>query len=299
MSVVSFEFPSEHSVRALRNGAEITRPITVFVDNADDSLDVLKRDLPDYQRWQPHPDIPGFFVDEFSAEKVRGTLMWLGTVRWTDTVTRNPLDEPARLVGLRSEKLPSATNRNRKGQAILNTAGELVAPIPKNEQIRVFTFARNVPALVEELLDFEDVLNADAVQLMGKQRAPQTLLLGKVEFSDKQEQDDTEFYVCSIEIAYRKSTWKHKFPSQGYSQIIERRARSSDPQSVRINTSGIDKVRERQTITLADGQKPSEPQMLDADGKWIPNPTPEQIHLIEEEIFDEVSFNALLHLFVR
>lgn len=305
MSVIDWDFQGSESVRLLRNGSEITRPLTIITDNDADSLDVLKRDLPDLQRWQPHPEQPGFFVDEFSAEKVRGTVppMWLGAVRWTDTVLRNPLDEPARLVGIRTEKLPSATDRNRHGKAILNTAGELVAPIPKNEPVRIFTFAKNVPALVEELCDYEDVVNADAVQIMGRQREPRTLLLGKVEFSAEQEQDETKFYVCSVEIAYRKSKWVHKFPSKGFSQIVQRRATPaeilSDLGSQLPTINGVAYVRERQTITLADGQRPQEPQMLDAEGRWIPNPTPEQIHIIEEEVLDEVSFNNLMQLFVR
>ncbi len=149
---------------------------------------------------------------------------------------------------------------------------------------------------MEELLDLEDVMNQDAVAILGKQRDPKTLLLRKVEFSDENESEGTRYRTLSLELAYRKSTWVTQFPSTGFEELVLRDATPNDPQSIRINVDGIDKVAERKTIVLdGDGQRPSEPQILDKDGKWVKHPTPDDIVILTAEINDVVPFAPLLN----
>jgi hypothetical protein len=308
MSVTSWEYSGEEQLRSLRNGQEISRPVLIEVDDPLDSLSVLKRDIPELQRWQPHPSELGFFVDEFSADRTTAVqhrdgvdhFYWTGSVRWVDTLDKKPQDQPARLVNIRSESIQSATNRDRKGHAILNTAGDPVQPIPVVEQVRVFVFQKYVVGLPEELFDLENVINSDAVTIKGQTRQPKTLLLRKVEFSDEQKSEDDETYrVLSLELAYRKSTWVHKFPSTGFSQIVFRRARLDDPPEARIDTDGIDVVRERMTITVDDGQRPTEPQLLDKAGRWIKDPKPEDVVILDAEILEEVSFAPILRFIAQ
>lgn len=309
MSVTNWHFSGEEQLRSLRNGQEIVRPVTVEVDDSADSLSVLKRDIPELQRWQPHPTELGFFVDEFAVNRTTGVLnydgadhfYWEGNVRWVDTLDRKPQDQPARLVNIRSESIQSATSQDRKGRAILNTAGDPVQPIPIVEQVRVFVFQKYVVGLPEELFDLENVINSDAVTIKGQTRQPKTLLLRKVEFSDEQESEDEDetYRILILELAYRKSTWVHKFPSSGYSQIVFRRARPDDPQEIRIDTNGIDVVRERVTITVDDGQRPTVPQLLDKDGRWIKDPQPEDVVILDAEILEEVSFAPILRFIAQ
>jgi hypothetical protein len=309
MSVTNWEFSGEEQLRSMRDGQEIVRPVMIEVNDPDDSLTTIKRDIPELQRWQRHPTELGFFVDEFSADRTtavqqrdgRDHFYWAGSVRWIDTLDQKPQDMPPRLVNIRSETIQSATSKDWRGRAILNTAGDPVQPIPIVEQVRVFVFQKNVIGLPEELFDLENVVNSDAVTIKGQSRAPRTLLLRKVEFSDEQtaEDGDDKYRILVLELAYRKSTWVHKFPSAGFNQIVERRARPGDPQSIRVNTRGIDVVKEKVSITLDDGQRPSEQQLLDAEGRWIKNPQPEDMVLIDADVLPEASFAPILQFIAQ
>ena len=286
MSVDHWDFTGVDQVRALRNGSELTRPILILTTDDADSLQVLQRDIPELQRWQPHPTELGFFVEEFSANRILGTLWWEGSVRWSNTINRSPLDQPVKLLGVRTETLPSATVRNSQGNLILNTAGDIVTPIDKPERIRIFTFQKNLPGLAQWLFDYEDVVNANSVRIDSQNCDRRTLLLRKVEFSEEDEVDGVLFRVCTLEVAYRKSTWLHRFPSTGWNQLVEEQ--DYVPGSATFGQSRL----QRRPI-LINGQPPAQEQLLDADGKWIEQPEPSDLVLLEEDLFPEVDFSAL------
>lgn len=286
MSVEQWSYIDEGKVRSSRGGQEITASLRIRTTSVLDSLFVLKRDLPEFQRWQPHPDEKAFFVDEFSAEQIPYSTRWTATVRYVDTVVRNPLDEPAKLVGIRTETMPGATIVDRQGRLILNTAGDVVTPIDKPERIKVFIFEKNLPSLQEWLFDLEDVTNDGDVLIQGKPRPKQTLLLRKVEISREQEIEDVKYWPCTIEVAYRKSLWLYKFPSMGFNQLVEAPDRTS------ASTANRNTIRVRQAIKI-HGQAPTDPQVLDADGKWIEHPNPEDLVMLEAELYQTANFNDI------
>jgi hypothetical protein len=258
----------------------------VLTDDLNDGLPVLMRDLPQFQRWQRHEEDSSFFVDEFSAKQHKGSLKWEATVRYVDTIIKNPLDEPAKLVGIRTETLPGATIANRKGQLVMNTAFDPVQPIDKPERIKVFIFEKNVADLQEWLYDLEDVCNSEAVPINGKPRPPRSLLLRKVEFGRQQAVEDITFYPCTIELAFRKSLWNHRYVSVGFNELVEIDERGPDG----LPTGN--KLRRKQAIQI-NGQAPTEPQLLDADGRWIEHPEPDQLVFLTEEIYDQADLNRL------
>jgi hypothetical protein len=280
MSVKRWNVADEGSIRSNRTGQELTLKLRIITDHVDDSLTVLKRDLPDFQKWQPHSTEDKFFVDEFSADQVTGSLIWNASVRYTDTITKNPLDLPVE-ISVRSETVPGATIFDRKRKLILNKAGDPPQPIDKPERIRVFVFEKNLPDLADWLYDFEDVTNSDAVTIRGKTREKRTLLFKKAEIGKKQTQDDVDFYPTLIELWYRKSGWLHRFPNVGFNELYE----IEEPAG-----SGTFVTRKR-PIAFPTGERPSEPQILDADGRWIQKPTPDDLVLLDAEIHEEVDFN--------
>src|SRR5579885_1071444 len=268
MSVTNWEFSGEEELRSMREqGDEIVRPLMIEVDDPTDSLFAIKRDIPELQKWQPHPTEQGFFVDEFDATRTTTVqqrdgvdhFYWAGSVRWINKLDRKPTDLPAGLIAIRSEALQSATNKDSKGKAILNAAGDPVQPIPIVERVRVFVFQKYTTGLPEELLDLEDVINEDTVNIKGKPRDPKTLLIRKVEIGDEQstEKEDEKFRAVVLEIAYRKSGWTHRFPNLGFSAWVRRPARVLDDPKIVVNENGNNWVYEKRAITTEDGQRVS------------------------------------------
>lgn len=286
MGVIRWGAIDEGQVRATRTGQELIVELQVICSSLDDTLFALKLGLPQFQRWQPHPDEPGLFVDEFSAKQEKGAPIWKATVRYVDTLERSPLDLPA-VMTVRTETLPGATVLNARGQLILNTAGDVVQPIDKPERIRVFTFRKNVPAIAEWLFDLEDAVNNSAVSLAGYVRDKSTLLLRKVEFGEPQEANDIEYVTCTTELAYRKSGWSHRYPSIGFNELVDELdlRPGSDP------TNG-QTIKVKRPI-LINGQPPSEPQILDAEGHWVDQPEPQDVVILSEDIYSEADLTVL------
>jgi hypothetical protein len=285
MSVIRWSTTDEGQVRATRTGQELILQLTVICSSLDDNLFALKLGLPQFQRWQPHPEEPGMFVDEFSATQEKGSSIWRANVRYVDTLERNPLDLPA-VMTVRTETLPSATILNSRGQLILNTAGDVVQPIDKPERIRVFTFKKNVPAIAEWLFELEDAVNGSAMALASFMREPRTLLLRKVEFGEPDEANDIQFVPCVVELAYRKSGWQHRYPSIGFNELVEQRDLSPG-----ADADGPPQIVKR--AILINGQPPSEPQLLDAAGHWVEQPEPQDVVILSEDIYSEADLTVL------
>ena len=284
MGVVRWDVKDAGQIRSNRSGQELTQKLQIYVSSLDDSLLEIKRDLPQFQRWQPHPSQASFFVDEFSADQLEHAKVWMASVRYTDTITRNPLDEPVRY-SMRTETLPSATILNRRGRLILNSAGDIVQPIDKPERIRVFVFKKNLPQIAEWMTDLEDVVNSETLRIGGRDREPRSLLLRKVDFGEMQEQNDVEFYPTTFELAYRKSKWNYRYPSVGYNQRVPETSRTPGPRFGQP-------VNVRRPI-LINGQPPNEPQLLDRNGLWIPEPEPQDVVILEEEIYEQAPLGVL------
>lgn len=285
MSVLRWDVKDEGQVRSNRTGQELTVKVVIICSDVTDSLATLKRDLPELQRWQPHPDQVGFFVDEFSADQVTGSAIWNGTIRYVDTIIRNPLDEPAKLMGVRTETLPGATIVDYEGKLILNSAGDIVSPIDKPERIRIFTYQKKLPSIALWLFDLEDVANSNAMQIAGQSCQVRQLLLRKVDFGNEEEAEGVVFRTCNIELAYRKSKWIHRYPSVGFNQVVQEREFQPGPQ---FNQQ----VTRKRTI-LIKGQPPTQEQLLDADGKWIEKPEPSDLVILEAKVYSEGDLSVL------
>jgi hypothetical protein len=292
MGVEFWDWTGEEQVREQASGTEISRPLSVKVTDEDDSLEIIKRDISELQRWQPHPTEANFWVEEFELTKrYDAPLWWQGTVRWVNafagnsTLTLTPTDIPARLTGVRTETQTGATIRDWRGELILNSAGDLVTPIEKPERIRVFSFQKYLAGIQSWLFEYEDCVNEDSVLVGNQNCAPQTLLFRKVDIGDEEQINNLTYRSYSIELAYRPSLWTHRFPSNGYNELVRARDFTPGPTFNRI----VPRLRP----ILIEGQRPTQPQLLDDEGKWLPEPEPTDVFVMEAEIFQPRPFNVL------
>ena len=257
----------------------LTMRLLAACSSLDDSVMVLRRDLAQFQKWQPHPTEPGFFVDQFRATQRQHTPNWECQVDYIDTIQRDPLAIPARIGEVKSFTIPGATLVDYRGAPIVNTAGDLVEPFDKPEQVLCYPIIKNIPGLGDWLFDFESCINADAVRLGSKMCDPKTLMIRQVTVSDEQTQGDISYRTATLELWRRKSKWVEVWPSRGFYQIVK-------------GDEGISRDRTgkgKRPIIVANSV-PNEPGFLDANGAWIQNPTLADLYLITTQIYPEINF---------
>jgi hypothetical protein len=98
-----------------------------------------------------------------------------------------------------------------------------------------------------------------------------------IEVSDLQKEGDVEFFTLTYTVEFDTvDLWQGKYLNQGY---YERRSDDDDPcERKRIKVCGKDCV---------------SPQLLDADGFYIDDPTPANATYQEHDIYEEMNFGVL------
>lgn len=265
----------------------------------DNNRDALVAGLPQYQRYKPHPNAKNFktevtlFASEFEAVQIKNTVFWDVLVTYTSSLIENPLDVPAIIGELQTYTMPGGTLRNSDGEAILNTAGEPPEPFDKPQRILQIPIIKNIPADVPGwLFNWEDCTNSDAVSLPNGDSplscAPHTLLINSIKTSAIQQMGDIKYRQMTMELLYRPSTWYQIFPSRGFNQLITQKVLVTNPSTGAVSYS----TRSQLTPILIKGEVPTEAQFLDADGKWIQNPTPDDVVYLQELIHTEAEFSS-------
>lgn len=287
MSVDFWDYTDDESGRFNETG-ELEIGLRIRTDNTADSLSTLRRDLPQFQRWQPHATEPGFFVQEFSAEKApySDPPWWDAKVRYSNQLRNSPLDERVKIT-VRTETIAGATIFDKDGQVILNAAGEVVAPFDRPRRVRVFTFTKNLAAPQDWLFELEDAVNASSVRIYSKNCPPRTLLLQSVNIGDRQSTNDIDFYVHTIELRYLRDGWDIIWPQRGWTELVEET--DQEPGSPTFGQS----VKRRRKIYLPGGAEPTQPVFLDAQGRAMHRPEPDQILTTTSKLLEEADLNRL------
>ncbi|MBX3450602.1 MAG: hypothetical protein KF777_13625 [Planctomycetaceae bacterium] len=258
----------------------VDRYVAKFSD-PDVSPVAVRRALPRLQRWQPHPEEPGYYVDRFEAEQHNNTRFWFLDVTYTDQMVKNPLAERAS-VTMRSQALSSYTLVDHKGRLMLNTAGDPFEPQEKKEVIWVLSVKKNVADFPDWLLDYPEVINTDAVRIRNRTYPPKSLAVAGITIDDYQEENDVEFLPLTLELHYRKATWQTFVPSRGYQERYELERTAGQPPEFA-----------KRRIVLPDQSFPNEPQLLNKDGAWLPRPRPQDVHILKFQIPEDRPFSVL------
>jgi hypothetical protein len=233
-------------------------------------------------------------VKSFEPTRVEGSLLWEITVPYStdreERVEKNPLARPAKITIGSAERTRIALV-DAAGQPILNTAGDLIDDPPVEEEVAdlVFNVEKNVPIrLPNWLLKYRNAINTDWVRVRGIPCPPESLKLKGLSIGEEDQEDNTPFCVLSFQLHHREEGWTHLIPNRGFYERV--------PQDIRFNTAGIGTVTKwkRQEILVGDPpDKPSEPQMLDREGRLIKLPTVDNIVILQKKVGRYLPFSVL------
>lgn len=235
----------------------------------------------DLPKWNnPHPSNFFFRARKQTITPVSDTPFWWEVV--TDYTTEpvedeerqdaNPLDRETKVTWA-SQVYQGYTVEDKDGNAMLNKAGDPLEPLPVDLVRWNITFQKNFTSVPLWVTDYVNCINDSATTINGVNFPKQTLKLQGLDISDKQVQNDVEYYSVKAQIVYQRETFVVRRLNEGFAYL--------------------DGGSTRTPFTESDGSRSAEMRCLDEDGDQLANPTAETAVFLEFEIYEEKDFNAL------
>jgi len=223
-----------------------------------------------------HPDDVFYLCKRLKAkQETDSPLHWIidaeyDTKPWDDDdEDKPPLDRRAK-IEWSTVKYQKAVEKDRDGEAILNSAGFYFDPPPLKDVSRwSVTVSKNLPAVPTFILNLPDKLNAFTWVIQGIPVEPNAAKIMSVHVSDLQKEQDQEFYVFTYTVEFDRDHWKGVYLNQGFYDADGERIKDQSDKPVAF------------------------PWPLDDSGFKIDDPNPDNATFSEYNIYEEIDFSIL------
>lgn len=228
-----------------------------------------------------HPSDTRFLCKRLTGRQERNSpLHWIVTAvwdtkPWDDDDEEDPLDRRAK-ISWSTIKYQKAVEKDQSNNGILNSAGDYFDPPPLRDISRwTATVVKNVSEVPSGILDWPDKLNADSWLIDGITVPSRCAKIMSVGVGDIRKEGDEVYRELSYTIEFDKEDlWKGKYLNQGYHYL----------------TGGSPQNKKRCQVNNKDAMSP---QLLDASGGQITNPTPADATFEEYDIYETMDFGIL------
>lgn len=262
----------------------MTRVFKVKTDNRYDDQTVIVSHFANVMGitfLSPHPSNGFFTARKLDPKQMsQSPFAWMVTVQYSteplnedEDEPENPLDKPLR-VSWDSELSQTFTTKDRNDKPMLNSAGDPLEPIEKDDVRWMIRLTKNFSSVPSWVANYVNKVNSSSVTIQGLTLEPRTCKVQSLRIGEMQVQNDVSFMEVSVEIAYKPDTWDAVRLDEGFHYLNG----SSEPTK----------------ITLSDGSEPSEPVLLDGDGGILANPTPDNAHYLNYRVYEEADLNTLV-----
>lgn len=230
-----------------------------------------------------HPDDARFLCKRLAGKQdTRSPLHWrvtadYDTKPWDNDDEENPLDRRTK-VSWSTVKYQKAIEKDRDGEAILNSAGDYFDPPPLKDVSRwTATITKNLDAIPTAIFDYPDAINDADWTLQGITIPQHTAKIIGIQISDLQKEGDVEFYTFTYTVEFDSvHQWKGKYLNQGYYYLTDPAVSPRNRKRCRV-----------------DGRDSASPQLLDGDGQQIADPSPSNATFEEYDVETELNFSVL------
>lgn len=221
-----------------------------------------------------HPEDPNAYCYDIDVQCTDGWTGWTVTCLYTDEITlnENPLAEPA-IIEWDKDPFQENATEDRNGEAMLNSAGDIITDIFRERSRRVVSVVKNVSSVPTWILDSEDAVNSAAFTLDGVPIATGLARLPAPKIGRWQKRNGWSFREISMTIMLNKDGWAARPLDRGF----------------RFKNGSGNRIR----ITNDDGTDITEPVCLDGTGLVLSNPTPSTAVYLDFDVYPAYDFNLL------
>lgn len=240
----------------------------------------------------PHPDNGAYTARDLSADQQdESPFFWIVTVTYSteplkaddqDQQAPNPLDRPVRITW-DSENAQEFTTKDKDGKAMLNSAGDPLEPVEKDDIRWIIALTKNFDELPSWILTTVNKVNDAAITISGLELPERTVKVQRLHIGERQVENDVPFYEVTIELAYKEDTWDVKRLDEGFNVTSgDGRVPATEKKKIQIETdeSGV----------FADA---TEAIPLDGAGAVLSGATPDNAVFHTFEIYAQENLNAL------
>lgn len=162
--------------------------------------------------------------------------------------------------------------KDRNGKAIVNSAGDPYDPPVEGDDSRVScTVSLNVASVPSWVLTYKDAVNSAAFTIDGISVNAGSAKVQSINIGPVQSRNDISFRQLSLTLTFAASF---------AAEVLDAGFNYKDDA-------------ERKKITLADGNEPTAPVLLDGSGAVLANPTLDNAVYNSHDIYTEMDFSAL------
>lgn len=265
--------------------ASLVRVFRVVTDSATDDHETiaLHASCPNYG--DVHPNNSLAYVKKRSiVNQMFSKKVWLVTVTYStewkvQEYQEDPTAEAAKITW-RSEQFVAPASRDKDGNAVVNSAGDLFDPPEERDDSRwVATIRKNMQGVPSWIFQYQDAINSRAFQLDGLGIPAYYAKMQAIEIGEQQVQNDISYRVLTMHMTLKLNTHIFYILDAGFNRI--------DP-----NDSS-----KRVKITVLDDQgnrtEPTAPWPLNGSGAPIQNPTTSNNQHVTYHVYPELDFNYL------
>lgn len=202
-----------------------TRRLTFFMSSAQDSFFDVMSATACPRKYDRHPNDSRLVLVRIAPEQREDSFrIWDIDLEYTSKPKdkdkeQNPLSQPAEIEWDTVEE-SEVIDVDGEGNPLLNAAGDFLEGIEEPVSYWIIKIKKNVAKVPRYILDYDLSVNDGAVRVGGLTFPKDTLWLRRLRISDKQTENDIDYYEFSFELHYKSKTWIRKFPNRGYHEII-------------------------------------------------------------------------------
>ncbi|MBI3866826.1 MAG: hypothetical protein HY290_33520 [Planctomycetia bacterium] len=254
------------------------------MSDVKDGKKQIREALPKLAPYEPHPTEKDLYVASFwPVRQQPGANVWDLEITYSSEVNlpQNPLLEPMEwTVDTDVEEEPSF--RDVDGRPYLTTAGSLIEAtndVPHVVLAGSKKIATNWP---DWLLTYGGAVNIDDVRIKGKTWPAGTLKCTKIKIGkDEVSESGVAFCALDLELSHHRNGWQLETPNRDFYQLIPRPADPGQKKPTPAKKQKYDRVKIYVKNEHGVKEEPTEPQMIDQQGKLIEIPTTENIVILK------------------
>lgn len=292
VTTVKEHWPNRGGTFGVSRESSVRRHWTVKTSNKMDDPGVIRdhfRDNLGISLYVPHPNpnlIQFLFRTLDCTQFSEAPTLWEVVGNYSsepfDEEDQEQQDNPnpvlrATVIEWDSELSQEFTARDKDGKAMLNSAGDALESIERDDVRWIITLTKNFEALPGWVAGYVNKVNSEEITVDGQELAARTCKLQRLRIPGRRVEGGVSFVEVTAEIAYRPDTWDVYRLDEGF--------------------NALDRVGEKYKILIPDEdgemREPTEPIPLDGEGSVLFTATEDTAVFRHFKIYKEADFNDL------